>query len=154
MKTNIGLPDKSTDKIAAILYQLLADETALTFLTRDAHWNVTGPLFHPLHEMFGTQYDALDGQLDEIAERIRAIGRPLNGRLSAISKQASLKEGKSTSDASKLIEILLEGHESIIRGLRKSVDETAKLGDNGTSDFLTGLMEAHEKTAWMLRSSL
>ena len=154
MKTNIGLPDKSTDKIAAILYQLLADETVLTFLTRDAHWNVTGPLFHPLHEMFGTQYDALDGQLDEIAERIRAIGRPLNGRLSAISKQASLKEGKSTSDASKLIEILLEGHESIIRGLRKSVDETAKLGDNGTSDFLTGLMESHEKTAWMLRSSL
>ena len=154
MKINIGLSDKTLDKVSALLYQVLADEAALAFLTRDAHWNISGPLFGPLHEMFGKQYDAVNDTVDAVAERIRALGRPVAGKMNELSKAASHSSEKTTGKAEKLIQSLLDAHEALIRTLRKGVDETAKLGDNGTSDFLTGLMEEHEKTAWMLRSSL
>lgn len=155
MKMNIGLNDKTLDKVSALLYQVLADEAALAFLTRDAHWNITGPLFGPLHELFGKQYDAINETIDDVAERIRALGRPVAGKMNELAKVVSLpSSGNTTGKADKLIGSLLNSHEAIIRNLRKAVDETAKLGDNGTSDFLTSLMEEHEKTAWMLRSSL
>lgn len=154
MKTNIGIPARSAEAVSAILAQLLADETALAFRTRDAHWNITGLQFASLHALFGDQYNTLNEQLDEIAERIRAIGLPVSGQLTELAKASALRSNKTTGKAEKLLQSLLEGHEYIIRSLRKSVEETAKHGDSGTSDFLTGLMESHEKTAWMLRSSL
>lgn len=154
MKTNIGLSTKSTAAIAELLNQLLADQAVLAFRTRDAHWNITGIQFAQLHELFGKQYEELNLQLDETAERIRAIGIPVSGQMHELAAHSKLKTEKSGSKAEKLLQSLLDGHETVIRFLRKAVDETAKLGDNGTSDFLTGLMEAHEKTAWMLRASL
>ena len=154
MKTNIGIPTKSTAAIAELLSQLLADQAVLAFRTRDAHWNITGIQFAQLHELFGKQYEELNNQIDETAERIRAIGFPVSGQMHELAAVSKLKTEKTTGKAEKLLKSLLEGHETVIRFLRKAVDETAKLGDNGTSDFLTGLMEAHEKTAWMLRVSL
>lgn len=155
MKPDIGIKSGSREQIAALLQQLLADQSALAALTRDAHWNITGISFASLHELFGQQYAQLNEQIDETAERIRTLGLPVKGQLAELAGMSRLSQAKQTGGkARQLISGLLEAHESIIGYLRKAVEETARLNDAGTSDFLTGLMEAHEKTAWMLRSSL
>lgn len=155
MKPNIGISADSASQLNKILSQLLADQAALAFRTRDAHWNITGAQFSQLHLLFGEQYTTINDQIDETAERIRAIGFPVGGQLQELASASKLKStGKTTGKAEKLLQSLLDGHEAIIRYLRKAVDESSKLGDSGTSDFLTGLMESHEKTAWMLRASL
>jgi starvation-inducible DNA-binding protein len=155
MKTNIGIPDKARKEVAAILAKLLADEYVLYSKTRNAHWNVTGPDFHAMHKFFEEQYDQTDESLDEIAERIRALGHDAPGSLAEMGKLARLKEMPGAGHRSgKFVEALLADHERIIRQLRDDAPKCAKLGDDGTNDFLVGLMEEHEKMAWMLRASL
>jgi starvation-inducible DNA-binding protein len=155
MKTNIGITDKARKEIAGILSKLLADGYVLYMKTRNAHWNVTGPDFHAMHKFFEEQYHQIDESLDEIAERIRALGHSAPGSLTELIKLARLKEMPGTCHGSgKFIEALLADHEQIIRQLRDDASKCAKLGDDGTNDFLVGLMEEHEKMAWMLRASL
>ena len=156
MKMNIDLTEKSCDGAVAILNALLADEFILGTRTRNCHWNVTGPHFHDLHKLFASQYDALDEIMDDVAERARALGGHAVGTLSEFSALARLKEqpGKYPN-ASQMTRELLAGHEAVIRQLRAEVVMCGeKLGDAGTTDFLTGLMEQHEKMAWMLRAVL
>jgi len=155
MKTNIGIPDKARKEVATILARLLADGYVLYTKTRNAHWNVTGPDFHAMHKFFEEQYDQIDESLDEIAERIRALGHAAPGSLAEMMKLARLQEMPGASHGSgKFIAALLADHEQIIRQLRDEAPKCAKLGDDGTNDFLVGLMEEHEKMAWMLRASL
>lgn len=155
MKVNIGVPDKARKEIAAILVKLLADEYILYTKSRNAHWNVTGADFHAMHGFFEEQYDQIDESIDEIAERIRALGHDAPGSLAEFIKLARLKEIPGASHKSgKFAEALLADHETIIRQLRDDAPKCAKLGDDGTNDFLVGLMEAHEKMAWMLRATL
>jgi starvation-inducible DNA-binding protein len=153
MKPAIGLPAKSLKASAEILSRILTDEIALSLRTRDAHWNVKGPLFAALHELFDKQYQELGNAIDEVAERIRALGEPVMGQITALA-QTAITDIPPTGNPQKLTHSLLEAHELVIRNLREAVDATEKLGDNVTSDFLIGLMADHEKTAWMLRSSL
>lgn len=156
MKTNIGLPAKAREQTAAILSKLLADEHVLYIKTRNFHWNVTGPHFSALHALFEGQYNALAETIDEIAERIRALGVHAPGSMKEFAKLARLKEapGGALADT-KMLAALLDDHEAIIRQLRADLTVTGdKLGDEGTTDFLTSLMESHEKTAWMLRATL
>ncbi len=156
MRTDIGISDKDRVSVVTLLNNLLADEYLLYTKTRNFHWNVTGPQFHDLHKFFESQYEALDGFVDDIAERARSLGgRPL-GTLKEFLKTARLKEKPGEYAAAKQMVLgLLEDHEELITILRQDLAVCAeRYKDAGTSDFLTGLMENHEKMAWMLRAML
>ena len=154
MKLNIGLSDQHRMGVIDILNALLADEYVLYTNTRNYHWNVVGPQFHDLHKFFESQYEELNEVVDEVAERVRALGGTPLGSLTEFLKQARLKEhpGQSAS-THEMVKNLLTSHESIIQSLRVDLEISAdKFHDIGTSDFLTGVMEQHEKMAWMLRA--
>ena len=156
MAPNIGIADDRRDGVLRILTPLLADEYVLYTKTRNYHWNVVGPQFNDLHKFFETQYEALDEVVDEVAERSRTVGGPAIGTLAEMLDHARLPEHpKQYPDAKQMLANLLADHEAIVRTLRDDVAATMDtFGDAGTSDFLTGLMEKHEKMAWMLRSFL
>jgi starvation-inducible DNA-binding protein len=155
MKTNIGISDKGRKAVSTVLAQLLADEVSLYIATRGAHWNVVGPNFGALHGFFEDQYEALDEILDDVAERMRALGALAPASVDVFAKAKSIDDGAgSKPNAAAMIESLLEAHEKIIRNLRKWNEVADEAGDSGTEDFLVGLMEAHEKMAWMLRAHL
>jgi starvation-inducible DNA-binding protein len=150
-----GGPD---DRAGAVktLNALLADEYVLYTKTRNYHWNVVGPQFNDLHKFFAEQYEALDDFVDDVAERARTLGGHVVATLSELSEASRLKEhpGQYPS-AEDMLENLLTDHETIIRQLRADADAAAgTFHAIGRNDFLTGLMEEHEKMAWMLRSFL
>lgn len=156
MSVNIGLSDKSRTQAAGILNAVLADEYVLYTKTRNFHWNVTGEGFAEFHKFFEGQYDWIDDTIDEVAERVRALGGSSLGSLAEFLKAARLKEAPGRKrDGLSMIKELLADHEALARTLRTDVETTGvKLGDAGTSDFLTGILEQHEKTSWMLRAYL
>ena len=156
MRLNIGISDKDCKAVAQILNTILSDEYVLYTKTRKFHWNVTGTQFNDLHKFFESQYEALNTIVDDVAERARALGVESFGTLSEFLKNTTLKEtpGKNPS-AQGMITELLKDHETVIQKLRAGLENSAqKYHDMGTSDFLTGLMEMHEKMSWMLRSFL
>lgn len=155
MKTNIGIKEKDTAAVADILNKLLADHSVLYTKTRNAHWNVVGPDFHAQHLFFETIYDALAETIDEIAERVRSIGHYPIGSLKEFLELTQLSEEKpKKNDSQSFIKALLNDFESIIISIRGDLDKVEETGDSGTEDFLVSIMEAHEKTAWMLRAHL
>ena len=153
---NIGIPDGNRQGTIALLNTLLADEYMLYTKTRNYHWNVTGLQFNDLHKFFETQYEALDDIVDEVAERARSLGGRAAGTLEEFRKTARLGEDPGKVPAARdMLAVLLSDHEALARTLRTDVDTvTDKYKDTGTADFLTGLLEQHEKLAWMLRSFL
>lgn len=154
MKPNIGITDKNLKEICALLNNSLADSHILYFKLRKYHWNLKGDNFMELHKLFESQYTEVQEAIDEIAERVSQLGGVAIGTTSEFSKLSSLKEspGKNPEDNMNMIKELLGDHETIIRSLRESIDVISeKFGDEGTADFLTGLMEDHEKMAWILR---
>ncbi len=156
MKPNVGISDKNRKAVSKILNAVLADEYVLYTKTRNYHWNILGMQFNDLHKFFQAQYEALNIVVDDVAERVRTLGGRTVATLTEFLKQARVKEhpGKYPN-AKEMLANLLKDYEIIIQTLRKNVDETInQYHDAGTSDFLTGLMEEHEKTAWMLRSFL
>ncbi len=156
MKPNIGLGDTQRKGVIDILNHLLADEVVLYVKTRNYHWNVEGPDFSETHKFFEAQYEELDEIMDDVAERARALGGRAAGSLGEFLKLTALKEDNGkTSGEKNMIADLLKGHETIVQRVRKEIPVVGdKLGDVGTNDFLTGVLEAHEKMAWMLRSYL
>lgn len=153
---DIGISEKNRQAIANDLQVLLADEVVLYNKTRNFHWNVEGMHFGQLHKLFEEQYEAIADLTDEVAERIRKIGHYAVGNLADFLKLTHLVEhlGEGSAD-SDMIRALTEDHETIIRFVRNLIDTVDnKYGDAGTADFLTGLMEEHEKMAWMLRAHL
>lgn len=152
---NIGLASDAREGVLRILAALLADEMVLYVKTRNFHWNVSGMHFHQLHAMFESQYDALAETIDQVAERIRALGGHAPGAMSEFTRSARLREHTATPPAARdMVAALAADHETLVRQLRADLAACAeKHGDAGTSDFLTGLMESHEKTAWMLRAT-
>lgn len=153
---NIALNQQQREGVNGLLQKLLADEYVLYTKTRNYHWNVTGPRFHDLHKFFEAQYDDIDEKIDEIAERIRSLGGIAAGSLNEFVANKRIQETPGALlAADTMVANLLGDHEAIIRSLREDlVTVNEKHGDAGTSDFLTGLMEDHEKMAWMLRSLL
>ncbi|WP_419870554.1 Dps family protein [Chryseobacterium sp. CT-SW4] len=157
MKAQIGIDPKQTEGIAEILEPLLADEFLLYLKTRNAHWNVEGPDFHTVHVYFEQLYTELEDVIDEVAERIRKIGHYAPATMKEYLELTHLSEKRENKNNSlSYIKDLLSDHETIIMSLRGSIDKINEKFeyDYGTSDFLTTLMEQHEKTAWMLRSHL
>ena len=155
MNPNIGIKDQDRQAVVNILNTLLSDEFVLYAKTRNYHWNVTGPQFHDYHKFFEAQYEELDEVIDEVAERARALGGVASGSLAEFLKQTRLAEADAAAgDAKGMVASLLNDHEAIVRSLRTDLETcNSKHHDAGTSDFLTGLMEKHEKTAWMLRAT-
>jgi starvation-inducible DNA-binding protein len=151
---NIGLGPRQRQALVEILSRLLADEYMLYTKTRNYHWNVVGPQFNDLHKFFEAQYEALDAVIDDVAERARALGGQAVGTLAEFQSLARLKEHPGRYPAAReMLQDLLSDHEAVIQTLRRDLETAAEQhGDAGTSDFLTGLMERHEKMAWMLRA--
>jgi len=156
MNPNIGLSDGQRKGVSQILNKILSDEYVLYTKTRNYHWNVRGPQFHDLHKFFEGQYNELNDIVDDVAERARSLGEMAFGTLAEFGQHTRLKEHPGDyPHATEMVANLLADHEAVIRQLRSDLDIAAeKYQDIGTNDFLTGLMERHEKMAWMLRSLL
>lgn len=156
MKINIGISDSNRQEVKNVLEKILADEFILYTKTRNAHWNVEGIDFYEKHKLFETQYEKLDDSIDSVAERIRALDfkAPATLKQSLTLTQLS-EETQSKYDSQSIMTTLLIDHETIILFLRENINLlTNEYGDLGTSDFLTSLLQEHEKTAWILRSHL
>lgn len=153
-KMDIGISDLDRKEIAHGLSKLLADTYTLYLKTHNFHWNVEGPMFQTLHLMFMGQYTEMWNALDQIAERIRALGHYAPGSYSEFIKLSSIKESKSVPKANKMIEEVLQGHEAVIKTARDIFTTAEDAKDQTTMDVLTQRLEIHEKTAWMLRSLL
>jgi len=134
----------------------LADEFVLYTKTRNAHWNVEGPDFHSMHIFFEGQYQQLADLMDGVAERIRTIGHYASGTLKEFLELTHLSEvTNQKNDSAGFITELLADHDTIIDFIRGSIDAVQeKYNDAGTSDYITGFIETHEKMAWMLRAHL
>lgn len=154
MEIHTGIPEGDRKAIAEGLSHLLADSYTLYLKTHNFHWNVTGPMFQTLHTMFEEEYTELAMAVDEIAERIRALGHPAPGSYAAYAKLSSIEEADGVPAAKDMIGQLVAGHEAVAKTAR-SVFPAAETGnDEVTADLLTQRMQVHEKTAWMLRSLL
>lgn len=151
---NIGLTDTQRQGVIDLLNCDLADTYLLLVKTKKHHWDVVGPQFMTLHRLWQEHYEALTINVDVIAERIRTLGGYPVGTMEGFLKICSLKENAGRiPTATGMVSQLLSDHEQIVRNLRDHINQcTEKFKDNGTADFLTGLMEQHEQISWMLRS--
>jgi len=154
MELNIGINAEDREKIASGLAQLLADSYTLYLKTHNYHWNVEGPLFNTLHLMFEQHYTELATAVDEIAERIRALGVKAPGSYAAYAKLTSVNEGTGDESAEDMIRELVKGQETVVRTAREVFTAAEAASDEPTADLLTQRMQIHEKNAWMLRSML
>lgn len=151
---NIGIKEKDRKTICRGLSRLLADSYFLYLKTQNYHWNVTGPLFHPLHTLFEEHYKELAASVDGIAERIRALGEFAPGSFSSFSKVTTIKEENGTPDAEEMILNLVQGNEAVVTTAREMISLTDECEDDVTADLLVERMQVHEKNAWMLRAML
>ncbi len=154
MELNIGIGKKERKEISEGLSRLLADSYTLYLKTHNFHWNVEGPMFNTLHQMFMDQYTELWNALDLIAERIRALGHYAPGSYRQFSKLSSIDESDKVPKAQDMIKQLLQGHEVVARTARDVISSAEAGNDEATLDLLTQRIQIHEKTAWMLRSLL
>jgi starvation-inducible DNA-binding protein len=154
MSIDIGISKKDRALLAQGLSRLLADSYTLYLKTHNYHWNVKGPLFNTLHLMFEQQYTELALAVDQIAERIRALGHPAPGSYAAFAKLTSIKEEQGTPSAKEMIKQLVVGQETVVRTARGVIPIASAAHDEPTADLLTQRMQIHEKNAWMLRSML
>ena len=149
-----GIEEEARKEIAEGLARVLADTYTIYLKTHSFHWNVTGPMFQPLHQVFEEEYQELWQAVDAIAERIRALGFQAPGSYSDFIRLGSIKEETGVPPAEEMIHQLVEGHEAVARTAR-AVFPTADRGqDQATVELLTVRMNQHEKSAWMLRSFL
>lgn len=151
---NIGIEENQRKEIADALSKVLADTYMLYLKTHNYHWNVTGELFHSLHEQFEEQYNELATAVDEIAERIRALGYRAPGTFSEFSKLTSIAEETEEPEALEMVRRLALGNEQVLRTAREALEPAKAAEDEATVDLLTQRLHVHSKTAWMLRSHL
>lgn len=154
MKIDTGIEAADRRAIAEGLARVLADSYTLYLKTHKYHWNVTGPMFQTLHVMFEAHYTELAVAVDELAERIRALGSMAPGSYREFTALNSVGEDEDQPDATEMIRRLVKGHEVVVRTARAVFPSAEKAGDQATMDLLTQRMQVHEKTAWMLRSLL
>lgn len=151
---DIGINDQHRQEIVLGLSRLLADTYTLYLKTHNFHWNVTGPHFNALHQMFMVQYTEMWTSVDLIAERIRSLGAPAPGSYAAFAQLTSITESTGVPSAMDMVRELVQGHEAVIRTARSVFPIADDARDEATADLLTQRLQIHEKTAWMLRSVL
>ena len=156
MDNQIGINAEDRAVVSMELSKMLADTFVLYVKTRRAHWNVEGADFYTQHKFFETQYEQLDDIMDSIAERIRSLGHFPPATLKEFLAHTHLTEAMSEkNDSAGFITELLRDHNAIIMHIRGNINRFASVhNDLGSSDFITGLLETHEKMAWMLRAHL
>lgn len=152
MDIDIGIEKEQREKIAEGLSRLLADSYTLYLKTHNFHWNVTGPMFSTLHLLFETHYTELALAVDEIAERIRALGVNAPGSYKQFAELTSIAEETATPSAEEMIKQLIVGQETVTRTARSIFPLVDSVNDEASADLLTQRMQVHEKNAWMLRS--
>ncbi len=154
MDIDIGITPEQRAAIAGGLSRLLADSYSLYLKTHNYHWNVTGPQFTTLHTLFETHYTELALAVDQIAERIRALGHPAPGSYREFAELTSITEESDAPNATEMIRRLVAGQEAVVRTARSVFPAVDEAGDEPSADLLTQRMQVHEKNAWMLRSLL
>jgi starvation-inducible DNA-binding protein len=156
MEIKIGMKPENSTRVATELNKILADEFLVYVKTRNAHWNVEGADFYSKHKFFEDQYEQLDEIIDNVAERVRAIGHyPVATMKSFLAITHLTEDIREKNDGLGFIKELINNHESIIMNLRGNINRfAAEFQDLGSSDFITGLMEDHEKMVWMLRAHI
>lgn len=153
MSLNTGIAAEDRKVIAEGLSKVLADSYTLYLKTHNFHWNVTGPGFPQLHQLFEDQYTGLAAAVDEIAERIRILGFPAPGSYKEFAKLASIEEAEGVPQAKQMVEQLAADNEAVARTARSVFPAAESAHDEATVDLLTQRMAAHEKAAWMLRAT-
>ena len=151
---DIGISEKDRKKIVNGLSALLADSYTLYLMTHNFHWNVKGPQFNSLHQMFMAQYTEQWTALDQIAERIRSLGYPAPGTYREFVKLASIQEVEGVPVADDMVRHLVRAQEATARTARSLLPLVDAANDQPSADLLTQRLDVHEKTAWMLRSLL
>ncbi|WP_372638805.1 Dps family protein [Fodinibius sp.] len=154
MEINIGISEENREAIANELSKVLADSYILYLKTHNYHWNVTGELFHSLHEQFEEQYTELAEAIDEIAERIRSLGYRAPGTFKEFNELTSIEEDTEEPEALEMVRRLAVGNEQVLRTARQALQPANDGEDEATVDLLTRRLDVHSKTAWMLRSHL
>ena len=156
MKPSIGISDKHLHKSIELLSKLLADEMILYIKTRKFHWNVSGESFMELHKLFQSQYTELEETADQVAERIGKLGGIAIGTMKEFSSQSRLQETPNANPKrNDMLKELANDYEKVIVELRKDIEKSQQIHkDAGTADFLTGILEQHETTTWVLRRYL
>ena len=154
MEINIGISEQDRHSIVDGLSTMLADTYTLYLKTHNFHWNVTGPMFQTLHAMFEEQYVELSQAVDQIAERIRALGSHAPGTYAQFARLTSIKEPDGVPSAQEMVKQLVQDQEAVVRSARSMFKAVDQANDEPTADLLTQRMQVHEKTAWMLRSLL
>jgi len=149
-----GISPKDRAAIAQGLSRLLADTYVVYLKTHNFHWNVEGPMFQTLHQMFMEQYTETWNAIDLVAERIRSLGHYAPGTYAEYNKLARIKETPGVPKAEQMVRLLIEGQEAIVKTAREVLPVAEKADDQPTLDLLTQRMQVHEKNAWMLRSLL
>ena len=153
MDINIGISDEGRAQSAGALSRLLADTYTLYLKTHGYHWNVEGPHFQSLHIQFMDQYTEMWTAVDELAERIRALGHYAPGSYAQFAKLSSIKEETGQPDWKTMVKNLADGHEQVSRTAREVLRIAEDVGDDATSDVVAPRITLHEKTAWMLRAT-
>lgn len=154
MEINTGIPAEQRRAIVQGLSRLLADTYVLYLKTHSFHWNVEGPMFQTLHQMFMEQYSETWSAIDLIAERIRALGEYAPGTYREYARLTRINETEGVPRAEEMVGLLIEGQEAVVRTAREALSVADEANDQPTLDLLTQRMQVHEKNAWMLRSLL
>ncbi len=154
MEIDTGLDEQARKRVSAELSRLLADSYTLYLKSHNYHWNVTGPMFQTLHLMFEQHYNELALAVDEIAERIRALGHMAPATYREFSSLSSIDEDEAIPAATEMVRNLVRGHEAVVATARAVVDVAEQASDVASIDLATRRVDVHEKTAWMLRSML
>ena len=154
IKIDIGISHNDREKIVSGLSKLLADSYTLYLMTHNFPWNVTGPQFNSLHNMFMDQYTEQWNALDTIAERIRALGFPAPGTYKQFAKLTAIKEVEGVPKAQEMVSLLVNAHEAVAKTARGIFPIVNEVNDQPSADLVTQRLEVHEKTEWMLRNIL
>ncbi len=154
MEVNVGISEQNRQVIAEGLATFLANTYAVYLKTQNFHWNLTGVEFYPMHILFEKQYEDLAAAVDEIAERIRALGYYVDGTFGGLNKLKTVKDEDKVLSIKDMLHRLVESHETLIRHARKLGEVADAQGDFAAVDMLGRRLGAHEKMVWMLRSSL
>lgn len=152
MNTGIGAKDRGA--VATSLTRLLADSYGVYLKTHGYHWNVRGPYFASLHALFMEQYTEMWNAIDEVAERIRQLGELAPQGYGAFGKLSGIRDGDPNNSAEQMLEELVKDHETLIATAREALPLAQEAGDEVTVGLITDRLTAHEKHAWMLRTSL
>lgn len=152
-KKSAPSPSNSTAVVTA-LRQVVADSYALLGQTHVCHWNVRGSGFFALHIAFEAQYTELFAAVDELAERVRALGALAPGGLANLARMSAIKEIKEDATATEMVAHLVSANRALVKNLANARDVAGDCDDAETEDLMVTRIQTHEKHIWMLSSYL